>query len=320
MLNVFFSYSHKDEEYRDLLEIHLSALKRQGIIGTWHDRRIVAGDDFGNEISEHLESDQIILLLVSPYFIASNYCYDIEMKRAMERHKNGEAKVIPVIIHPCDWHGTPFGKLLVTPTDGKPISKFPNPHDGYLEVTKAVRKAAEELQRSQVRDESRLHKPEKSIGFGLAKPDVRSSNLRIKRNFTDKDKDRFLEEAFEYLTTFFEGSLEELERRNQQADTNFCRVDARHFTAAIYINGEEASSCRIWLGGRHSFTGGIAYSNSDSGDDNSYNEALNFEDDGYTMYLKPLGIRMYGENDKENLSFEGGAEYLWGMFIEYLQR
>ena len=319
MLNVFFSYSHEDEEYRDLLETHLSALKRQGIIGTWHDRRIVAGDDFGNEISEHLESDEVILLLVSPYFIASDYCYDIEMKRAMERHKNGDARVIPVIVHPCDWHGTPFGKLLVTPTDGKPISKFPNPHDGYVEVTKAVRRAAEELQRSQVRDESRFHEPEKSTGDGLVTPDVRSSNLRIKRTFTDKNKDRFLGEAFEYLATFFEGSLAELEKRNQQVGTDFCRVDARHFTAAIYINGGEANSCRIWLGGRHSFTGGIAYSNSANGNDNSFNETLNVEDDGYTMFLKPLGFSTYGQNDKGNLSLEGAAEHFWGMFIECLQ-
>ena len=146
MVNIFFSYSHKDEEFRDVLEIHLSALKRQGIISTWHDRRIGAGEELGNEISEHLEMDEIILLLVSPYFIASDYCYNIEMKRAMERHEKGEARVIPVIVHPCDWHGTPFGKLLAIPTDGKPISKFPNQHDGFLEVTKAIRKATEDIQ------------------------------------------------------------------------------------------------------------------------------------------------------------------------------
>ena len=84
MLRIFFSYSHEDEDFRNALEIHLSALKRQGIIETWHDRRIGAGDEFENQISEHLEEDEIILLLVSPYFIASNYCYDVEMKKAME--------------------------------------------------------------------------------------------------------------------------------------------------------------------------------------------------------------------------------------------
>ena len=73
-----------------------------------------------------------LLLLASPYFIASDYCYDIEMKRALERHHKGEARVIPVILHPCDWQNTPFGKLRATPPDGKPVSKFPNQHDAFL--------------------------------------------------------------------------------------------------------------------------------------------------------------------------------------------
>jgi hypothetical protein len=73
MARLFFSYSHRDEAFRDELEIHLSALKRQGVIETWHDRRIGAGKEFDPAISEHLESADIILLLVSPYFIASDY-------------------------------------------------------------------------------------------------------------------------------------------------------------------------------------------------------------------------------------------------------
>jgi TIR domain len=145
MAMLVFSYSHNDSELRDELEIHLTALKRQGVIDTWHDRRIGAGKEFNREISENFNEADIILLLISPYFIASDYCYDVEMKRAMERHENGEARVIPVILEPCDWQKLPFGKLTATPTDGKTISKFPNKHDGFLEVTRAIRKAAEEL-------------------------------------------------------------------------------------------------------------------------------------------------------------------------------
>src|SRR5688572_23072357 len=126
MVKVFFSYSHRDESLRDELEIHLSSLKRQGVIETWHDRRIGAGKEFDSEISEHLETAQIILLLISPYFIASDYCYDIEMARALELHNTGEARVIPVILHPCDWHNLPFGKLTAAPKDGKAVSKYPN--------------------------------------------------------------------------------------------------------------------------------------------------------------------------------------------------
>ncbi len=94
MVKVFFSYSQGDEEMRKELEIHLGTLKRQGIIEPWHDRRIGAGKEFQNEISRHFEAADIILLLVSPYFIATDYCYETEMSRAMERHEKGEARVI----------------------------------------------------------------------------------------------------------------------------------------------------------------------------------------------------------------------------------
>src|SRR5437762_917707 len=101
MAILFFSYSHKDEGLRDQLEIHLAMLKRQGFIETWHDRRISAGEILDHAVSENLESADIILLLVSPDFLASDYCYDREMMRAMERHEAGLSAVIPVILRPC---------------------------------------------------------------------------------------------------------------------------------------------------------------------------------------------------------------------------
>ncbi|MCP4545752.1 MAG: toll/interleukin-1 receptor domain-containing protein [bacterium] len=148
MINLFFSYSHRDEESRDELEVHLSSLKREGIILPWHDRRISAGDDFERSISEHLEAAHIILLLVSPYFLDSDYCHEVEMRRALERHEAGEARVIPVILQPSDWKNSPFGKILATPTGGKPIAKYSNPHDAYLEIVTQIRQVATELSSS----------------------------------------------------------------------------------------------------------------------------------------------------------------------------
>ena len=87
MVSLFFSYSHRDEEFRDELEIHLAMLKREGSISAWHDRRIDAGAKLHDDISEHLETANIILLLVSPSFLASDYCYEREMTRALERQK-----------------------------------------------------------------------------------------------------------------------------------------------------------------------------------------------------------------------------------------
>jgi TIR domain len=318
MAKLFFSYSHRDSDLRDELEIHLSALKREGVIETWHDREIRAGKEFENEISQNLEEADIILLLISPYFIASDYCYEIEMKRAMQRHENGEARVIPVILHPCDWQKLPFGKLMATPTDGKPISKFPNKHDGFLEVTKAIRKAVKEL-RGPVENKKATMPGNTTIKNKIRTAQPRSSNLRVKKDFTDRDKDRFLTDAFEYIANFFEGSLEELEERNPDIDTNFRRIDANHFTASAYRQGKELSRCKIWFGGRKSFAGGIAYSTDDSHGDGSFNESLSVENDGYAMFLKPMGVAFRHQAKDSQLTFEGAAEYVWEMFIEPLQ-
>lgn len=317
MVKIFFSYSHRDEDLRDELEIHLSSLKRQGIISTWHDRRIVPGDEFNNEISEYLENANIILLLVSPYFIDSDYCYNIEMTRAIEKHNNREAVVIPVILHPCDWHDMPFGKILVCPTDGKPISKFPNIHDAFLEVTKSIKKAADKFyQGNQKSGPIDVNFP---IDASKKVQSLRSSNLRLKKEFTDRDKDSFLVEAFEYIAKYFEGSLQELKTRNSDFDIDFRRVHANRFTATIYHKGKEASKCNIWLSDDSTFMNGINYSFGNN-PGNSINESLNVENDGYTMFLKSMmGFHTYMQDKEPKMTFEGGAEFYWSKLIERLQ-
>jgi hypothetical protein len=142
MKSVFLSYSHRDEALREQLETHLSMLRRQGVISTWHDRRLLAGDSIDDGIVRELELADIILLLVSPDFLASEYCYGVEVARALNRHAAGEARVIPVILRPCDWRTAPFGKLLASPTDGRPITKWPDQDDAFLDIARAIRAAA----------------------------------------------------------------------------------------------------------------------------------------------------------------------------------
>jgi hypothetical protein len=137
---LFFSYSPADESLRDQLEKHLSSLQRQGIISSWHDRRIGAGTDLGEAIDSHFEAADTILPLISPDFISSDYCYEREMNRALEKHQKGEARVIPVILRPCDWHGLPFGKLLATPKDGRAITMWPNIDEAFLDVVTAIKR------------------------------------------------------------------------------------------------------------------------------------------------------------------------------------
>lgn len=144
-IEVFISYSHQDENLKDELYIHLKNLERQGKINRWQDRAIEAGTEWDAEIKARLESAGIILLLITPRFIASEYCFDKEMQRAMERHEERTARVMPIIMKPCDWHDTPFSKLQVLPKDAKPVTSWSDPDEALLDAVKGIRRAVESL-------------------------------------------------------------------------------------------------------------------------------------------------------------------------------
>jgi TIR domain len=146
-ISLFYSYSHRDEALRKKLETHLSLLKDQGVIQDWHDRRIQAGTEWDGVISENLERAKIILLLVSADFLASRYCRDIELKRAMQRHQAGTARVIPVILRPVDWHSASFGKLAALPKDGKPITSWRNRDEAFTDIARGIREVQREVAR-----------------------------------------------------------------------------------------------------------------------------------------------------------------------------
>lgn len=144
-IEVFLSYAHEDEQLAQELVRQLGILQLQGLITVWHRQKIAPGQEWTHEISRHLDSAQIILLLISPYFLTSNYCYNIEMKRALERHQAGNARVIPIILRPTDWRGEPFGKLQVLPRNGKPLSKWPNRDLVFFDIVTGIQQAVEEL-------------------------------------------------------------------------------------------------------------------------------------------------------------------------------
>jgi TIR domain len=144
-IEIFISYSHKDERWRAQLDTHLSGLRRQNVIDEWHDRCIGAGQEWAGAIDEHLNRAAVILLLISADFIASNYCYDLEMTRALERHDAGDARVIPVILRAVEWYGAPFGKLNALPKDGKPVKSWRDKDEAFAHIARGVRKVAEEL-------------------------------------------------------------------------------------------------------------------------------------------------------------------------------
>ena len=122
---IFVSYSHLDERHRESLESHLKVLKSAGLLELWHDRRINPGDDWKGKIDHALEEADVVVLLVSSDFLASDYCNDVELSRALERNANGNCRVVPVIVRDVNWKLSRFSNLQALPTDGRPIMNWP---------------------------------------------------------------------------------------------------------------------------------------------------------------------------------------------------
>ena len=256
-------------------------------------------------------------MTVSPDFLASDYCYDREMVRAMDRHERGEAIVIPVILRACDWHGAPFGKLMAVLSDGRPITQWPDRDQAMLEVAKAVRAAAGRLPRG-----ATSHAPirsDASVLLGSRGSMVRSSNLRLAKQFTERDKDAHKHTAFEYMAKFFENSLAELNRRNEGIEGAFRRIDANRFTAVIYRHGKSVARCTVFMSSGQFYLSGIAYVAQETTDSNTYNESLTVDADEQSLFLRSMGMRRPASRN-EKLTLEGAAELYWDILLEPLQR
>lgn len=272
-----------------------------------------------NGIFSKLETADIILLLVSSDFISSPYCYSREMMRAMERHETGEARVIPVILRHCLWQGAPFGKLMVAPRDGKPVTSWPDRDEALADVAGQVAKAVEALGSGA----STAHMAGRASAKGVPPEDVvsalrpkpRSSNLRLKREFTEKDRDHFLRATFEFVCKFFEGSVEAIGERNADVTGTFDRIDSRRMAAILYRSGKKVAECSVRLGGLRGRSDGIAFSHDASTHQSSFNEMLSVEATEQALFLKPIGMSWSGSERDKHLSQEGAAEFLWDLFI-----
>jgi hypothetical protein len=143
-IKVFLSYSHKDTVLRDELTAHLTALKWRGVIQDWNDDQIEAGTNWDKAIASYLDSADIILLLLSADFLASQHSWD-EAERVLKRHESGQARVILVLLRPVDLSATPFAKLQFSPSGGKPITFWEDKDEAFLSVARDIRKVAREL-------------------------------------------------------------------------------------------------------------------------------------------------------------------------------
>src|SRR5215469_7773857 len=144
-VEIFCCYAREDEELRHELEKHLMSLQRQGLVTQWHDRKIPVGTEWNHTIDMHLKTAAIILLLISPDFLASDSCYDKEMQRALERNAQNEARVIPIILRPCDWQDAPFAHLQALPDSGKAVTEWVNQDAAFRDIARGIRTAIEQF-------------------------------------------------------------------------------------------------------------------------------------------------------------------------------
>src|SRR5262249_4785901 len=166
-IEIFFSYAHQDEGLMNEVRQQLVIFERNRRILKWHDRKIPPGAEWRTQIDQRLKQAQVILLFVSPDFIESRYCYEVEGKTALRRQKTGEARVVPIILRPCPWQDAPFSKLQALPRDAKPITRWRNRDEACLDVARGVMAIVDEIVAQQVINRtqrpSRTLKPSRKV-------------------------------------------------------------------------------------------------------------------------------------------------------------
>lgn len=145
-VRIFVSYSHVDSAVRDKLEVHLAALKRDGVV-TWYDGDMQAGDALDTEIARALRQSHLFVALLSPDYLASHYCWKLEYQRGMGRRARGTLRVVAVVVRPCDWKATTAAGFKLLPTDGKPVSRWRSQDQALLDVTQGIRKVVQAIRK-----------------------------------------------------------------------------------------------------------------------------------------------------------------------------
>jgi hypothetical protein len=187
-LAIFYSYVHADEALRAELEKHLSLLRRQGLISTWYDQQVLPGANWSEETLVHLNSASLILLLISPDFLASDYCSGVEMQLALERHERGEAQVIPILLRPVDWKGAPFEQLQGLPRDMKPVTSWSNRDEAFRDIARGIRWTIERLyglyaDSGEIFPSSTEDDPYTSSLYSLPAPDLDAWEIQNRQRF-----------------------------------------------------------------------------------------------------------------------------------------
>jgi hypothetical protein len=305
-MRAFISYSHHDKAALDRLHVHLKNLTRGGHIETWYDRDILAGSNLNAEIARELEAADLFLLLVSADFIASDYCVEREMKRALERHAAGAARVVPIIVEECDWKEMgELRQLKAVPTDGKAISEWANSNTAYLNVVQELRRIIE------------AEGPTAAAAKAAPEPVAvhpATTRYRAKRQFDQIDKSDFRDAAFVIIKDYFRRATMEIDSI-EGLRGRFVDRGATSFGATIVNGGHRNGTAHITVHCRNSHVamGDIYYSFSENAGDNTANGGFNVSADDYELFLAQT-MNFFGKSD-ERLTPERAVEVLWNEFI-----
>ena len=307
-MNAFISYSHRDDAALERLHTHLAVLRREGLIRAWFDRDILAGAEIDADIAVQLESSELFLLLVSPDFLASDYCVEREMGRALERHCAGDARVIPIIIEPCEWTRTPLRSLKALPRDGIPINEWPNENRAYLDVVQELRRILDVRPSplGPVREvpaaQPRAHQPS-------------PGRYRVQRDFDEIDRGEFREAALATMRDCFERGIADIDAIDGLRG-RFVSLSANSFTCTVVNGTREHGTAHITVHGRMGGVGfgDISYVFSENAPPGTANGGFTVDADEYELFLSPLlGMGRY---DDERLTPEAAASHLWDEFVQ----
>ena len=306
-METMISYSHRDYAALDRLHVHLAVLLQEGLIEEWFDRKILPGDEIDAEIDEKLESYDLFLLLVSPDFLASDYCVNREMRRTLERHGSGEARVVPIIVEPCDWQATPLSELKVLPQDGKPVSDWRNENSAYLNVVQELRRIlkSEDVPQTIKVKETVVHKTALSVG---------TSRYRVNRDFDEFDRSVFRAQAFGIIRDYFNDAISAIET-SAELTGHFVSISDASFTCAVVNKMRENGTAHITVHmGRDRLSfGDISYVYAENESPTSANGMFTIEADEYELYLSAW---IDFEGDRMRVTPSEAAERLWVRFLD----
>ena len=197
-MKAFISYSHKDENYLDLLHRHLAQLKRENLVEAWTDQNILAGDNLNNKILSTLENAQMFIALLSPDYINSSYCYENEFKTAQTMQGDSRLIIVPVVLEPCDWKNTPFAQYKALPKDAKPVSEWSNENNAMLDVIQNIRKLVSEYS--------------KESASSTNKSSPLPANYKVEKDFDSLQKMDYQDEGFKKLKNILEKNMRQTEK------------------------------------------------------------------------------------------------------------